>query len=166
MANHPVDLPTLRPALWLVAMLTLAQGACDSGGGADPCRGVDCSLHGDCLVIDGQASCDCEPSFVSQGLVCHADHCADRLCLHGQCVQNAEFAECECEAGWTGADCDSCAADYHLDNGECLPDAPCLDNPCIHGQCRAEGDTEVCDCDAGYSGAICDQCAAGYHAKA
>ncbi|MBN2493286.1 MAG: hypothetical protein JXR96_01740, partial [Deltaproteobacteria bacterium] len=151
-------------ALRYSALLLFGLSGCD-GAGVDPCAGVDCSLHGTCEVVDGQAQCRCEDGYVALGLVCHPDYCAELDCQHGACIQNAELGRCECEAGWAGALCDACAEGYHLDNGACVPDEPCDTNPCIHGQCRVVDGQEHCDCDAGYAGELCDSCADGYHAE-
>ncbi len=44
----------------------------------DPCNGVDCSGHGECVVIDGNtAACDCEEGFEADGLECVANGSAD-----------------------------------------------------------------------------------------
>ncbi len=152
----------LRSGILFAVPLLLS--ACDNAGD-DPCRGVDCSLHGACVVVADQPRCDCDPGFVSLGLVCHPDWCRNIACYRGLCVQNAEFGACECEAGWTGTFCDACAEGYHPNNGECLPDQPCDTDPCIHGKCRVDDDQEVCDCDAGYAGETCDRCAEGFHAE-
>ena len=40
---------------------------------SDPCDGVTCSGHGDCVVTDGQASCDCEEGYHAVGLDCEED---------------------------------------------------------------------------------------------
>ena len=122
-------------------------------------------MHGDCRAADGQAVCDCDSGYIALGLVCHADYCAELVCAHGRCVQNAEVGACECDPGWTGVLCDACAEGYHPDNGDCLADAPCDSSPCVHGSCRVEAGEEVCDCEPGYDGALCDGCAEGYHAE-
>ncbi len=36
----------------------------------DPCAGVDCSSHGDCVSDGASAACECEPGFVAVGLSC------------------------------------------------------------------------------------------------
>ncbi|MBW1810140.1 MAG: hypothetical protein JRJ87_18225 [Deltaproteobacteria bacterium] len=150
---------------WLVALvlLTAITGTGCSGQTDDPCRAVDCSLRGYCQVVAGQPTCVCDPGYIALGLVCHQDWCQDLDCQKGECTQNVEFGVCQCEAGWTGALCDQCREDYHLDNGECVPDQPCDTDPCIHGKCRVEGEQEVCDCNAGYTGDTCDSCAEGFH---
>ena len=40
---------------------------------SDPCDGVTCSGHGECVVTDGQASCDCEEGYHAVGLDCEED---------------------------------------------------------------------------------------------
>ncbi len=150
-----------RAGSWSAVLLALTALGCD-GQGEGVCAGVDCSLHGRCVAVDGAPRCDCDPGFLARGLVCHPDWCRALACVRGTCVQSAFEGECQCLAGWAGALCDACAEGYHLDNADCAPDAPCAQDPCVHGRCRVDGGVEVCDCDAGYAGALCDACAAGY----
>jgi pectate lyase len=38
-----------------------------------PCDGVTCSGHGDCVVTDGSAACDCTTGYHAEGLACVPD---------------------------------------------------------------------------------------------
>jgi alpha-glucosidase len=145
----------------LVAWMVPVMSGCD-GGGPGACDGVDCSLHGRCLVVDGAARCACDPGYLPSGLSCRPDWCQALACERGVCVQNETRGECQCQAGWAGALCDACAPGYHPENADCVPDAPCDESPCVHGQCRVVDGEARCDCDAGYAGALCDACAPGY----
>ena len=148
-------------AAWLFGA-ALAAG-CGGGAEADPCGTVDCSRHGSCVAVGGTAACECDPGYFALGVVCQPDPCAARTCTHGSCRQ--AYGLCECDAGWGGDSCATCATDYHLEGGDCVPDRPCQTHHCVHGQCRLDGEAEVCDCNPGYVGDVCDTCAPGYHAE-
>ena len=49
----------------------------DTGTGADaqgnPCDGIDCSGHGTCTIIAGEATCTCEAGYHADQLTCIAD---------------------------------------------------------------------------------------------
>ncbi len=154
-----MTIPIFRTALLALAVVGFA--GCQTS--TDPCADIDCSFHGTCAVLDDGPICRCDPGFVTSGLVCHRDWCAQLFCRHGTCTQNAQKGSCQCMAGWSGTLCDSCDEGYHIDNNQCLPDQPCDSDPCIHGTCLVIDGLETCDCDAGYSGDQCDQCDQGYH---
>ncbi len=66
------------------AMITCCFfAACSNGNSRDvdesnPCDGVECSGHGDCVGTDGgTAACRCEDSYHEEGLECVADGAAD-----------------------------------------------------------------------------------------
>ena len=42
----------------------------------DPCAYEDCSLHGSCIVLNGEAFCDCDDERWS------GDHCERELCAN------------------------------------------------------------------------------------
>lgn len=44
--------------------------------GASACKGVACSSHGSCVVVDGQPTCACTQSYYRVGLSCLEDPCA------------------------------------------------------------------------------------------
>ncbi|KIG13090.1 Alkaline phosphatase [Enhygromyxa salina] len=44
----------------------------DGDGDSDPCADVDCSGHGDCVVVAGEATCACDPGYLPDALECIA----------------------------------------------------------------------------------------------
>ncbi len=153
----------------LLATLSLLSPAC--GGGGDPCA-EDNRCHAEhrrCLVVDGRAVCgDCLPGFHEEAQTCVADQaCEAGSCSgHGTCSLVGGVIDCACDAGYTGADCSSCAAGYHDDGaGGCAPDGvdPCQPGACSgHGTCDGSSGQAVCTCDAGYAGPACADCAPGH----
>jgi GH15 family glucan-1,4-alpha-glucosidase len=144
----------------ILVLVSVAAG-CGDGGGSTACQAIDCSRHGSCVIEGGAAQCRCDTGYMALGIECQPDPCAARQCDHGTCRQ--AYGLCECAAGWGGAACDACAPGYHLEGGDCMPDAPCQTHHCIHGKCHVDGAQELCDCDAGYTGDVCDACATGWH---
>ncbi len=89
--------------------------------------------------------------------------CLDYSCgEHGRCVVSTDGPACVCDAGYTGDDCDSCAAGYERSGGDCLKSDPCAEDPCRHGVCMVVNGEASCSCHAGYAGALCDRCDLGY----
>ncbi|MBW1810142.1 MAG: hypothetical protein JRJ87_18235 [Deltaproteobacteria bacterium] len=147
----------------LVGALTLIQAGC---GQTDRlCEDVDCSGHGRCAIRNSEATCLCDPGFLSDGTTCLADPCRQAVCIHGTCQADQTTASCNCDPGYTGEYCDLCAEGYHAEELACIPDSPCDDKLCIHGVCRLVSNVAVCDCRLGYAGESCDECAAGYHSE-
>lgn len=79
---------------------------------ADPCAGVTCSGHGDCVVVAGQPSCECEYTYKPDGLncipACTGVTCPDgKTCIPGHhgitdplCVDTCDCSNCgNCDAG-------------------------------------------------------------------
>ena len=56
---------TMAPCLALV----LLAGGCKAGSD-DPCAGITCSGHGSCVVVDGEAVCECDDGYEPDGLSC------------------------------------------------------------------------------------------------
>lgn len=127
-----------------------------------PCLEIDCGNHGACHEIDGEASCQCDTSYVVEDETCvpaggdgdgddgdgdgdvdGPGPCADFNCgTHGQCTEVGEEAVCDCLDG------------YVEENWVCVPEEvdPCEDFNCgPNGQCVASGDSGSCDCDSGYT---------------
>ncbi len=152
--------------LGMSALSTLLTGGCDkdSEGGSDACANVDCSGHGTCSVVDGQAQCDCETGYHSDGLSCiedTGDPCEGVDCSgHGTCSVVEGEAQCDCESG------------YHPDGLACIEDSadPCEGMDCSdHGTCSVVDGQAQCDCETGFhaEGLACvehlgDACARQY----
>lgn len=86
--------------------------------GSDPCAGIDCSGHGRCSVVEGNALCDCDAGFIRDndgGLQCvegessltpseqaeRARLCAGVTCGgHGTCAVVRQMPVCRCESGY------------------------------------------------------------------
>ncbi len=60
-----------RPVSLLLLLAVSCSGDDGAGGaGGDPCSGVDCSGHGDCVSDGASATCACDDNFVAEGLTC------------------------------------------------------------------------------------------------
>lgn len=172
---------SLSFAPFLLAAL-ITSGCADTGTGepepaepdvAESCPSSQCSNHGTC-TLDGFAPvCECLEGYTGETCAeCDtgyhrdiADNCLiDETCndlscdFGGTCVIEAGVAVCLCDEGWTGSVCGICAAGFHDENGNCLPDETCLANTCSgRGTCRDESGIAVCDCDPGFGGDYCDE---------
>lgn len=94
-------------SLWVVA-----QTGCDEET-TDACEGVTCSGEGDCVVLEGEASCDCDPGYgpgplalecsplCGDGMTVGAETCDDGNQVSGDGCR----LDCTVESGWacTGA---------------------------------------------------------------
>lgn len=141
-------------------------------------------VNGTCAVVEGRVTCTCQGLW--QGAVCDAcpigyhvegtdcvenKHCEnpqDNTCENGTCSDLGGIIDCTCDSGWGGADCDECAAGYHLVIDVCELDETCLPTSCAgHGDCTINAYGYVaCDCDAGghWDPAVyCAECLPGYH---
>ena len=109
----------------------------------DPCDGLNCAGHGECVVQEDIARCECEQGYHAEGLICTADlnPCDGIGCSgYGKCIVQGVIAKCECEQGY-------------LANGmECIADLdPCNEIVCSgHGKCIARGEFARCECEQGY----------------
>jgi len=88
----------------------------------DPCRGVQCSGHGRCVVESGEAACSCDPGYQAQAMECvpEPDECSGIACSeHGECVVRDGAAVCVCDPG------------YQPRGLQCVPAVtPCNQSPC------------------------------------
>ncbi len=105
----------MRSALIFAALCftcSLGAGCSGSGGGDDACKGIDCSGHGSCGVVDGQALCECLEGYTvsADGTKClpgTTDPCRPYDCSsHGRChTDDQDQPYCECNTGyWPSAD--------------------------------------------------------------
>jgi predicted acyl esterase len=80
----------------------------------DPCADVDCSGHGACTTVDGQAACACFEGYEPEGLSCvevQPDPCEGITCSgQGACTLVDGEPACACLTG------------YQQVNLECLPE--------------------------------------------
>ncbi len=144
------------------------------------CLPTSCSYHGTCDDSSGSVVCTCTGGFTASsycascstgfhpsGNQCVLDEtCGANTCnQHGSCDVVDYETVCDCDEGWMGDTCSGCAAGFHLDDGECVPDESCLPSSCAgHGTCDDSGDVVVCACEAGYtSESYCLDCDTGYH---
>ncbi|MBW1878536.1 MAG: hypothetical protein JRJ84_09250, partial [Deltaproteobacteria bacterium] len=159
-------------------VVLIATAACDGNTEQEgPCEGENCSGHGTCLEVGGEAECDCEDGYDPDGLSCVLDPCYEIDCSdHGDCIDNAGIAECDCDDGYDpdGLDCieDPCYEVDCSDHGDCVDNAgiaacdcddgyypdglDCVADPCYevdcsdHGDCVDNAGVAECDCDDGY----------------
>jgi hypothetical protein len=83
----------------------LLAADCTSGGGNDPCRGVDCGGHGVCVVEDDSPLCLCYRGYHPSLLACVAndpgDPCLGVTCSgHGRCRPEDGLPVCDCDPGF------------------------------------------------------------------
>ena len=78
----------------------------------NPCENLTCSDHGNCIINDGTASCNCFTGYHSSGNNCLIDDttlCDGVTCSgHGDCRIVSNEAICDCHSG------------YHVDGLSCL----------------------------------------------
>jgi hypothetical protein len=143
-----------------------------SSENCDRCSGdYFCSEAGSCSVVDGSATCICDPGFT--GNACqHCDvniHCTSSRQSVG-CKAKKRFVFCECSRNytfgfWGGEKCRHCDKVHSCGNGISEDTT-----------CKYEGDRLVCtncsvrftgdrcrDCATGFTGEDCDECAPGYY---
>lgn len=121
-----------------------AVGVIDSGADAfvespnDSCDALACGLHGECRIVDGDATCvcsdgfdgevcdECEPAFVLERGACIApcDASGAPSCNGRGACENADgVAICACEAPYRGDACSECVDGFALKaDGTCTPD--------------------------------------------
>jgi len=67
---------------------------------------------------------------------------------HGTCDDTSGVIVCHCDEGYTGDQCDACAAGYQdYGDGECRPDDPCAGTTVcadLHRECVNDEGTQVC----------------------
>lgn len=72
----------------------------DSGPPPDTCDGIDCSGAGRCVVVDGAATCDCDPGLHAVALQCLEDPCSAVQCRFVDAEDGDDAAEGTREAPW------------------------------------------------------------------
>ncbi|XP_016412871.1 stabilin-2-like [Sinocyclocheilus rhinocerous] len=152
-----ISIPTLGCSLFCNETKTTPR-CCKGFFGPDcsPCPGgftAPCSSHGMCSEgIDGNGTCQCEPSF--KGSRCQ--YCADSNkygpfcdktcgCIHGMCDNRPEASgKCKqgsCKEGYTGEFCEQ-------QTQLCGPNQPCH----AHANCVSNKGAFTCVCKPGFQG--------------
>ncbi len=121
----------------------------------NPCENQTCSNHGECVVENNSAKCNCETDYHPVGLTCITD--VTDLCTNVSCEEweecNLSNGACVLKAGRCDSDTD-CLTDYICDSSNfCLnPNNPCENQTCSnHGVCADTTGVPICTCDEGYS---------------
>jgi hypothetical protein len=128
----------------ILACLACFTFACTEEQEPDPCNGVTCSGHGECVNLNGKPFCQCEPPYKpsASGKECKLA-CENVICsAHGICAEFEGQPQCICESGYlVTADGKSCVID-----GD-----PCSGiNCCGKGTCKVDGQGEpYCECTGG-----------------
>lgn len=89
----------------------------------DPCSQKHCQNGANCNEIDGEATCECLPSY--EGELCDKkillDFCESSPCADGAtCVSNADDYQCLCAAGFIGKRCHLSPCDYQPCEGNAI----------------------------------------------
>ncbi|MBW2522732.1 MAG: hypothetical protein JRI23_01090 [Deltaproteobacteria bacterium] len=99
--------------------------------------------------------------------------CGGVVCAeHSYCDRDVTPPVCRCSEGYTGDQCDYCAAGYlPTPDGRCEQIIiDCEVDPLIcgdHGSCvDLPGESDGCECENGYDGVLCERCAEGYQNNA
>lgn len=108
---------------WAVLAAALVHCGDSRSQGPDPCEGIDCSGHGECRSIGGEAQCICDTGWVvHQSLFCIPEGCTPE-CTEGErrCLDDVRYEICR-----TVQDCpvweeESCSTDMECINGNCFP---------------------------------------------
>ena len=118
--------------LSLCSAVLVSVAGCESES-ANPCQSVSCSSAGECVVVNGQPSCNCdlgyspEPSLAcvpicGDGLVVEQEECDDGGELDGDgCTE-----DCRIEPGWTCVGATS-HCDVRCGDGMVIGDETCDD---------------------------------------
>jgi hypothetical protein len=95
--------------LWIAttcALLSWSLLACeDAPVFTDPCQAIDCSQHGQCVIVGGNPYCQCETGYRPEGYECIPveveDPCQDVTCSnHGHCEVVNGSPTCVCDDGY------------------------------------------------------------------
>ncbi|PKN22320.1 MAG: hypothetical protein CVU65_15270, partial [Deltaproteobacteria bacterium HGW-Deltaproteobacteria-22] len=139
-----------------------------------------CGDHGTCVDTTGVPVCTCAIGYT--GTTCNAcypgyhdngsgvcvldEQCMPNTCSgNGVCTVTLGVVSCACAPGYSGSNCQDCAADFHLNAaGLCVADENCVDSdPCgAHGTCVDTTGIIVCECAIGHTGTTCESCYPGY----
>ena len=131
---------TIAPLINVVVAalaLTSCQGLFEDRDSSDPCTGVDCSGHGECVLVSegSRAACVCDDDFVVEELECVPD---------GAGGDGDADTDSDSDAD---ADTDSEDCEPDCEDRECGPDPVCGTESCGEcddtRQCTEEG---RCDC--------------------
>ena len=90
---------------WVLCVSGLLMACDDSSTFTDPCQAIECSYHGQCVIVGGNPYCQCDPGYRPEGYECIPiqveDPCQGVTCSnHGHCeVQNGSPV-CICDDGY------------------------------------------------------------------
>ncbi len=120
----------------------------------DPCIGQTCSNHGDCIIENGLAKCNCDTGFHADGLNCIEDvvNPCDNVTCDSWKTCNSTNGVCELNSGRCDSEND-CQTNYTCDsNHNCINQSnPCEGVTCSgHGLCIVENSSPSCNCYSGY----------------
>lgn len=163
-------------SLFVLVAIVACQGLFEDRDPSDPCDGVTCSGHGECVLVDegSRAACVCDTGFEEDGLECvplGADGDADAdVDVDADADSDSDNEPCEPDCGdrVCGPDpvcgtesCGECADSYQCsDDGrcECVPD--CEGRTCGSDGCGGRcppgcGDFMICE--DGTCNVACDE---------
>lgn len=136
MRNKKENFVLLACAQHLLVLIFVPLVGCNGASNdvTDPCKGINCSDHGECAVSDGNVLCLCESGYHADGIECVVDkECTGVDCSgHGTCAVLAGDTTrpyCLCDKGFYAVEdttCEpidvTCGPGTHKEDNTCVPD--------------------------------------------
>ena len=146
-----------------IAAMVISSCANDNGHANQTlCDHVDCGGHGDCIVMDNNAVCQCWSGYHNasdNALICEWDKPPSDLCDiidcsgHGECIKERGTALCLCYPGYTNPPDNPLVCKKNSQQTNSCANIDCGG----HGTCTSTSDGNVsCLCVKGYHNASSD----------
>ncbi len=158
-------------APFLALLLSLGGLGCSADDQEpDPCTDFSCNGHGDCLVLGGQAMCECDEVTYWDGFTCApkpecvgtGQECSSDLdCCTGFCFWDSHLSQVYCSPHTCQGDVDC------IDQSDDPAPMCCVQDSGLTSHCHKLEDGAACGSQTGECGASCDEqgdsaCLPGY----